>query len=76
MAMKRGKERDGDDKGPLPKAKSKSLKLASQEMEKAVVPAKCMEEMLSGMARNRHITGNKQRSRTIPLGVFLVLPME
>lgn len=44
MAMNRGREIEGsEDKGPFPKAKSKSLKLASQAMKKAVVPTRCME---------------------------------
>ncbi|KAJ1388686.1 hypothetical protein SESBI_38878 [Sesbania bispinosa] len=35
------RERDGLYRGPLPKAKSKSLKLASHEMKNAKVPPRC-----------------------------------
>ena len=38
--MKRGREREGRERGPLLKAKSKSLKFASQAMKKAKVPTR------------------------------------
>lgn len=45
-------------RGPLPKAKSKSLKLASHEMEKPVVPVKCTEVMLRGRRKKRRSMGS------------------
>lgn len=75
MAMKRPMEIDGSKaKGPLPKAKSRSLKLPSQEMKKAVAPPRCTEERMRGRYKKRLTTGRIQRSLVVPLGT--IFPME
>ena len=67
------REKDGSDRGPLPNAKSKSLKFASQEMEKAKVPARCTEWRARGSARKRHRMGSIARSIGKPFGTDLPL---
>lgn len=56
--MKREILRGGlDDNGPLLKVKSISLKLASHEMKKEVMPEKWMEVKLRGRTKKRHVIG-------------------
>lgn len=51
-ATKRPREIDGsEDKGPLLKAKSMSLKFASQAKKNPMLPDKCTEEKQRGMKR-------------------------
>lgn len=71
-ATKRPKEIDGsEDKGPLLKAKSKSLKFASQAKKNPMVPVKCGEEKLRGMRRLKQMIGRTERSLLVPAGTSL-----
>lgn len=58
-------------KGPWLKAKSMSLKLASHEMKKEVMPAKCMEVKLRGRTKKRHIIGEIAMILAFPEGKIL-----
>ena len=53
-AKKIGRDNKGlvsEARGPRPKAKRKSLKLASQEMKKAVMPIECMVDSDKGTTK-------------------------
>jgi hypothetical protein len=66
-AIKRVREIDeSDDKGPLLKAKSKSLKFASQAKKNPKVPDKCTEVKVRGMKRLRKIIGRRKISLFVP----------
>jgi len=66
-AIKRVREIDeSDDKGPLLKAKSKSLKFASQAKKNPKVPVKCTEVKVRGMKRLRKMIGRRQISLFVP----------
>lgn len=66
-AIKRVREIDeSDDKGPLLKANSRSLKLASQAKKKPKVPVKCTEVKERGMKRLRKMIGRRQISLFVP----------
>lgn len=68
IAKKIGRERGlgFEERGPRPKAKRKSLKLASQVMKKAVMPTECKEDIERGTV--------KQMSRTGIISISLVIP--
>lgn len=67
LAKKRGRESVGLDKGPLPMANKRSLKLVSQLTKKETGPIKWTEVKLRGRVRKRHTIGMIVRSLGIPL---------
>ncbi|KAF4352724.1 hypothetical protein G4B88_009798 [Cannabis sativa] len=73
MTTKSPREFEFEAKGPFSKAKSKSLKFASQEMKKAVTPPKFMELSLRGSNRNKSTIGRKQMSLFIPFETILLI---
>jgi len=71
-ATKRGREMNwSEERGPLSKAKSKSLKFASQPRKNPMVPDKCTEEKLRGSTMYKKMMGRRRRSRIVPGGTTL-----
>lgn len=71
--MKRESGRGGFEyNGPLLKAKSTSLKVASQAMKKEVVPPMCMEVSWSGSSKKMHAIGRIERRLEIAVVEILV----
>lgn len=62
---------EGSERGPLPKAKRRSLKLASQAIKKAVVPPRLPECSLRGREKKRETIGMTEKSLGIPFGTNL-----
>lgn len=62
-----------EQRGPLPKAKSKSLKLASQAIKKAVKPPRWKEVSLRGRAKKRRTIGIMAKNLVKPLEVRLAM---
>ena len=60
-----------EDKGPLPKAKRRSMKLANQKIKKADMPARCREWRVRWRKNKRAMTGMIARSLVLPLGMML-----
>lgn len=62
------------DKGGSSRAKSASLKFASQATKKEVTPPRYMELRLSGRRRKRHVIGSIARLlRALPVGKTLAI---
>lgn len=68
----RGME-SSEQRGPLPKANSKSLKLASQPMKNAVVPPRWMKCRLRGRKMKKQMIVSTQRSLVGPLETTLLI---
>ncbi|PHT30995.1 hypothetical protein CQW23_27332 [Capsicum baccatum] len=60
-----------DDKGPLPKANKRSLKLASHAMKKEVLAPRLIEERQNGSIKNRQTIGIIATNLDLPLGMNL-----
>ena len=60
-------------RGPSPKAKRRSLKLASHAMKKAVVDPRWMVVSLRGRDRKRNMIGRREKSLVVPLGMNLAM---
>lgn len=73
-AMNLGREMERwseEQSGPRPKEKRRSLKFASQETKKEVVPVRWTEVRLRGRKRKRPTTGRVSTSLRMPLLVVL-----
>ncbi|CDP04480.1 unnamed protein product [Coffea canephora] len=65
-AIKRGKESEGSERGPLWKANMRSLKLESHATKKAVVTPRCKVWSLRGRYMKRQIMGRNARNLGMP----------
>lgn len=68
-----GRDIDGSDKGPDPKANMRSLKLASQARKNAEEPPRCIVCRLRGRIKLRIMTGIIIKSLDKPLGTSLAV---
>lgn len=59
----------GGERGPRPKEKRRSLKLASQTSKKAVRPQRWKAERWRGRVVKRKMMGRRERSLKRPLGM-------
>lgn len=57
-------------RGPKSKDKRASLKVASQDMNKAVKPERRMDEKREGRVTKMEKIGRRERSLSLPLGIF------
>lgn len=72
MERNRGRKSGGsEESGPLPKARRRSLKLASQARKNEERPQRVREVSLRGRARKRQTTGRKHTSLVGPEGANL-----
>ena len=72
--MKRRKGRGRlEERGPLPKAKRRSLKVASQEMKKDIGPLRTMALSFRGRTKKRSITGRSMTNLVKPCLTILAM---
>lgn len=71
MAMKMGREYGGwAERGPKSKEKRASLKVASQDMKRAVNPERKTDERRKGRVRKMEKIGRRERNLSMPLGIL------
>lgn len=70
--MKRRREFSGgpDESGPRPKENSRSLKLPTQVMNKAITPAGRAVERKRGRMVKRQKMGRREKNLSLPLGIL------
>ena len=71
METKTRRDFDGSAaRGPKSKAKRASLKVASQDMNKPVMPVRREDERRRGRVTKMEKMGRRERSLSLPLGIF------